>query len=323
MLNLSRFDLNLLVVFESIYSSGGITRASEHLNLSQSALSHALARLREMVDDKLFVREGHLMIPTPMAQELIGPVRRALAEIEGSLRQIQTFDPATTHKPFRIGVRGFVETVTMPALLTALRAEAPHMELSSVRHDRTGLEAQLASGDIDLAIDAHLMGTSQLCLSPLWGGHMVVLLRQGHPALTQLDLETYLGLGHIVASSRRKGMSVEDMALQRLGHSRRVVMRTQSHATAGEIVAHSDLALTVPVSFAATLARFHKLETLPPPLAIASVDLYLYWHNHFDKDPSNLWLRTRVLARLEGLFPAAPVSKAPEPVTANAENSFR
>jgi len=322
MLNLSRFDLNLLVVFESIYSSGGITRASEHLNLTQSAISHALARLRDMVGDKLFVREGHLMIPTPMAQELIGPVRRALNEIEGSLRQIQTFEPATTRKPFRVGVRGFVETVTLPVLLHTLRSEAPHMELSSVRHDRTGLEAQLASGDIDLAIDVHLTGTSQLSLSPLWGGHMVVLLRRGHPALARLDLDTYLALGHIVASSRRKGMSVEDLALQRLGYSRQVIMRTQSHATAGEMVALSDLVLTVPISFAATLARFHDLEILPPPLPIPSADLYLYWHSHFDKDPANLWLRTRVQACLETLFRAEIEPQRPEAMTAHAENSF-
>lgn len=304
MLNLSRFDLNLLVVFESIYASGGITRSSEQLNLTQSAISHALARLRELLGDKLFVREGHDMVPTPLAQELIGPVRRALLEIEGSLRQIELFDPATSAKSFRIGVRSFVETVTLPPLVQHLRALAPHISLSAVRHERTNLQGMLAAGDVDIAIDVHLPKTSNVSLSPLWGGHMVVLARRDHPVIASgLDLKTYLSLDHIVASSRRKGASVEDMVLQKLGYERRIAVRCQNHATAGQIAARTDMLLTVPQSFAATLMRFHDLATLPAPIAIPSMDLYIYWHNHLDKDPANLWLRTQAQACLEALFP--------------------
>jgi DNA-binding transcriptional LysR family regulator len=303
MLNLSRFDLNLLVVFEAIYSSGGITRAGEQLNLTQSAISHALARLRELLGDKLFVREGHLMIPTPMAQELIKPVRRALAEIEGSLRQIETFDPSTATRPFRIGLRSFVETVILPPLVPYLLKRAPGITLSAIRHDRTSLEAMLAVGDIDIAIDVHLPRTDQLSMTSLWGGYMVVLARRGHPAFNQkLDLEAYLALDHIVASSRRKGTSIEDMALQRLGLERRVSVRCQNHATAGQIAARSDMVMTVPVSFAETLVQFHDLDMAPAPIDMPSSDLYLYWHPHLDKDPANKWLRAASLACLSERF---------------------
>lgn len=304
MTHLSRFDLNLLVVFEAIYSQGGITRAAEQLNLTQSAISHALGRLREGIGDKLFVREGQIMLPTSVAQELIAPVRRALSEIDGSLRQVRLFDPAQSGRHFKIGLRGFLETVTFVPIVKHLRTRAEGVSLNAVRYNRLSLSSALASGDLDVAIDVDLAGQGALQRRLLWRGRMVVVMRRGHPALGGvLDMDAYLSQAHIIASSRRKGDSLEDMILRHMGRVRQVRARCHSPVTAGRLVAESDMMLTVPESYAHMLRRLYALEVRPAPFDGASSDLYLYWHEHMHKDAANLWLRTQIGDCLDALFP--------------------
>ncbi len=226
--NVSRVDLNLFVVLDAIYTEGGITRASERMNLTQPAISHALARLRELVGDLLFVREGHTMMPTAAAHALIGPVRRALKEIEGSLNQMQQFDPATSTRSFRIGMRHMVESATLPELALRVRAQAPGVRIAAVHHDRDALHGALATGELDAAINVLLPRESHVSYERLAGGRMVVAVRADHPRVRDtLDLATYLALDHVMTSSRRSGPGLEDGALQRLGHERRVVVRCQ------------------------------------------------------------------------------------------------
>src|SRR5262249_935344 len=116
-MHLSRVDLNLFVVFDAIYAEGGITRASQRLNLSQPAISHALARLREMFGDELFVRHKRTMRPTPMARQLIEAVRQSLQGLERTLTQVDRFDPTTARKRFTVGIRDPLEAAILPRLL--------------------------------------------------------------------------------------------------------------------------------------------------------------------------------------------------------------
>jgi DNA-binding transcriptional LysR family regulator len=193
----------LFVVLDAIYTEGGITRASERLALTQPAISHALARLRELVGDPLFVREGHAMMPTAAAHTLIGPVRRALKEIEGSLNQLQAFDPATSTRAFRIGMRHIVESAALPDLAMRVRAAAPQVQLAAVHHDRDALHGALATGELDAVVDVLLPRVPHVSYQRLAGGKMVVAVRAGHPAVgASLDLPTYLALDHVMASSR-------------------------------------------------------------------------------------------------------------------------
>lgn len=297
--NVSRVDLNLFVVLDAIYTEGGITRASERLNLTQPAISHALARLRELVGDPLFVREGHTMMPTAAAHALIGPVRRALKEIEGSLNQLQHFDPATSTRSFRIGMRHVVESATLPELALRVRAQAPHVSLAAVHHDRDALHGALATGELDAAIDVLLPRVPQVSYERLAGGKMVVAVRADHPRVRDtLDLATYLALDHVMTSSRRSGPGLEDLALQRLGHERRVVVRCQHHWTACQLVASSDLLLTMPERYAGTANAVLGNRLLPFPVAAAANDLYLYWHANADAEPGNRWLREQMRAGL-------------------------
>jgi DNA-binding transcriptional LysR family regulator len=297
MANISRVDLNLLVVFEAIYAQGSITRASETLHLTQPALSHALARLRELIGDPLFVRSGNRMVATALAEEIIAPVRRALSEIDGTLRQLHKFDPARSAREFRIGFRHVVETATLPSLAARARARAPEVKISSVPYERDNLHGELASGALDLAVDVLLARVEGVRHELLMSGRMVVVARQDHPRVQgAIDLATYLDLDHVLATSRRFGPGVEDLALHRLGHQRRVKLRCQHFSTACEIVARTDLVLTMHERHAQALNAPLANRILALPFEAPMHELYLYWHASADKDPGNQWLREQVVA---------------------------
>ncbi|MFZ1166777.1 MAG: LysR family transcriptional regulator, partial [Candidatus Sulfotelmatobacter sp.] len=152
-MHLSQVDLNLFVVLEAIYREGNITRAGHQLNLTQPAISHALKRLRDLLKDPLFVRRGAHMIPTPFTRNMIDEVRQALQILEVNLRESHKFDPTHTRRNFHISLWEYVGTLLLPALLQRLEREAPEMSITTSRVKRRDLEAELASGSLDLAID--------------------------------------------------------------------------------------------------------------------------------------------------------------------------
>ncbi|HJW57298.1 MAG TPA: LysR family transcriptional regulator, partial [Burkholderiaceae bacterium] len=121
-MHISRVDLNLFIVFEAIYAEGSVTRASQKLNLTQPAISHALGRLRQLFDDPLFERKGHAMVSTPLARSMIEPVRRALRGFEVTLNGLDQFDPATTRRQFTVALRDVLEATILPPLASQVTA---------------------------------------------------------------------------------------------------------------------------------------------------------------------------------------------------------
>lgn len=304
--HISRIDLNLFVVLETIHAEGGITRAAEKLHLSQPAISHALARLRELFDDPLFVRQGQAMVPTPLARSLVDPVRRSLRALEATLVENERFDPATSRRRFVVGLRAVMEPALLPPLVRAIADAAPHVEIAAVRVDRRRVESDLAAGVIDVAVDVLLPVSESLRHARLASDRLVVLARQGHPRVRgRLDLEGYLALDHILVSSRRRGMAIEDAALARLGHQRRVRLRCQQYFAACLVVGSTDLVLTLPERQAALTNRTLGHQLLPLPLEGPSLDSYLYWHAATDADTGNAWLRDRITAAFVDLAAAA------------------
>lgn len=297
MLNISRIDLNLFVILNAIYTEGGVTRASERLNLTQSAISHALGRLRELLNDPLFTRDGQAMVPTATTLSLIEPIRRALNEIEASLGQLNQFDPLTSKKHFRVGMRHIVEYETFPKIVSHIRKMAPGVQLSTVLHDRDKVDRDLASGALDAVVDVRLPKAPNVSSCRVANGHFVVALRKDHPMVGEtLDLETYLALEHVLATSRRQGPGLEDRALMKLGHERKVVVRCQHYWTACQIVAQTDLAATIPEYLANRVNAVLGNRILAFPLQAPASDLFLYWHSNAENDPTNRWLREQMLA---------------------------
>ncbi len=296
-MHISKVDLNLFTVFECIYTEGSVTRASQKLHLTQPAISHALARLRLMFDDPLFVRQGHTMVSTPLARNIIEPVRLALRALEVTLLDAGKFDAALATNQFNLALRDVLESTVLPPLLKSITTLAPHINLAANQVERRELVGELAAGTLDLAIDMLLPLPNEIRRQKIVQDTTVVVLRKDHPALQggALDLGTYLQGEHILASSRRKGMGLEDFELSRLGLSRNIRLRCQHYFAACRVVSQTDLLLTMPEGYARIANQQFDNQIVPLPLAMPSWDVYLYWHQNVEDDPANLWLRGQVI----------------------------
>ncbi|MBZ2190418.1 LysR family transcriptional regulator [Alcanivorax sp. JB21] len=300
-LNIGRIDLNLFVVFEAIYREGSITRAASLLNLSQPAASHALARLRERLDDPLFVRRGRDMAPTPRARELINPVREALHGLQGCLAGVGGFEPAQAQRTFVLGLRDGLEACILPPMMQVLAQDAPGVDLQSLTIGRRELAPSLAAGRLDLAMDVQLPMDADIRQAHLMDVPLVVMLRAGHPLarMTALSLADYLAARHVLVSSRRRGPGLEDFGLAQAGHHRRIALRCQHYQAAMATVAATDLLLTLPDMLAQDLAP-PEVVVRALPVRLPPLSLYLYWHRDQDTDLALDWLRRRVLASAPG-----------------------
>ena len=301
MMHISRVDLNLFIVFEAIYAEGSVTRASLKLNLTQPAISHALGRLRVMFDDPLFVRQGHLMVSTPLSRSIIEPVRQSLRGFEVTLNKLNRFDPATTEKEFTLALRDVLESTVLPPLMVALEQAAPQAKVAAVQVDRRELESELQAGTLDCAIDVLLPLSPEIRHVRILADRTLVVARRGHPRLQGgITLDAYLEEEHILASSRRKGPGIEDFELSRLGLQRKIRLRCQHYFAACRVVSQTDLILTMPERYARVANQQFDNQLLALPLEMPAWDVYLYWHANVEDDPANKWLRERLTAAMVG-----------------------
>ncbi len=295
-MKLNKVDLNLFVAFDAIYTESSLSGAAQRLHVTQPAMSNTLNRLRELFDDPLFVRSGRGMMPTPGAQNIIGPVREALATLNASLHKLTSFDPATADKTFRFSMRDLNEAQLFPRLLELLQPEAPGVVVESFQIPREDAVKELASGRLDFVIDAPVLSDPQLRQQKLTEDEFVCVVREGHPIVDrELTLEKYLALPHIVVTSRRNGLSIIDRELEKIGKFRRISMRTQHSLMVPELVRRTDMTMTTVNSF----SKFHTTRAMPLPFKMPPLEMYLYWHKSADLDPASRWLRQKLTASLQ------------------------
>lgn len=299
-MHLSQVDLNLFVVLEAIYREGNITRAGQQLNLTQPAISHALKRLRDLLQDPLFVRQGAHMVPTPFTRNMIDQVRQALQILETNLSQSRNFAPEHTRRNFNLSLWEYAEALILPSLLRRLKDASPGMSITSVRIRRRDLETELASGSVDLAIEIPMTVSDRIRHKWLLNEAFVVVARQDHPAIKdKLDLETYLAQRHIQVSSRRQGPSLIDIELSRRGLRRQISLRNQHNQTACMVVSNTDMLLTLPERHAELFNTGSPntgpaYRVYPFPLPAPRLEAHLYWHESVENDPANRWLREEI-----------------------------
>lgn len=294
-----RTDLNLFRIFDAVYQEGSLTRAGEVLHLTQPAVSNALARLRAVYNDPLFVRTAAGMVPTPTAETIAANVRAALQLLNGSLDSAEAFDPRRAKRRFRISAGDMTAAMLIPRVVqhTAALKLPLEIEVSQLRRDNVVHE--LASGEIDFALDAVPIADPQIITMKVLEDEYICAVRPDHPGVgKRLSLNQYLALDHVHASSRRQGVGQIDLALKRLGKQRRIVLRTPYHLGLPHIVAVSDLAASIPRS----LALVHHLQVLKLPFATPLAETHAAWHKSAHMDGANLWFRG-VLQQL-----AAPIT---------------
>jgi DNA-binding transcriptional LysR family regulator len=290
-MNLHRIDLNLFAVFDAIYTAGSLTKAADVLCITQPAVSNSLARLREMLNDPLFVRTGHSMTPTPVAQNIIVPAREALGLLRKSVQQSHIFEPESSNKAFHFSSRDLLEVSIMPRLMARLQNVAPDITLTNYEVTRSNVVSAMASGNLDFFADASTFTDPHLKKQRIAKDRFVVLARKNHPLLQQgLSLETFLKLGHINVSHRRSGAGTIDVALDKLGVKRKVVMRSQHFLTVPSAIVKTDMIACIPYH----LAKHYDLAMYEIPFDIHPIEYYLYWHVSADNDSAHRWMREQI-----------------------------
>ena len=298
-MNINTVDLNLFLVFQAIYVTGSVTLAGEKVCMTQSAVSNALKRLRERFDDPLFVRTPKGMVPTPMAEQLIGLVEEGLAKFNQALDQVRRFEPAITQKTFCIAMNDVGQMVLLPRLVAAARATSPHVGFETVGTSPEETRHLMADGQVDLAIGSWEPMGPGFHEQSLFEETFVALLSEEHPTRSdRLSHEEYFGAQHV--TYRPSGAS--DMALQSalteadLLASRKVVL-TAAHTLGLEaLLAESDLMLTVPRQLgAAMIASRPRLRSAELPFEVRPFWVRQQWHDRANADAANLWLRALVV----------------------------
>lgn len=294
-MHLGQVDLNLFVVLEAIYREGNITRAGHQLNLTQPAISHALKRLRELLRDPLFVRQGPHMVPTPFTRNMIDQVRQALQLLEVNLHESRSFVPEHARRSFHLSLWEYTEALILPSLMQRLANAAPGMTISTSRIKRRDLEVELARGAVDLAIEIPMTMSDRIRKKALLREPFVVMARKDHPAIKdKLDLKTYLAQRHVQVSSRRHGPSLVDIELSRRGLRREVSLRIQNNCAASIVVNRTDMLLTLPERQSRLVNLGSLNRVYPFPLPEPHLEAHLYWHESVENDPANRWLRGEI-----------------------------
>lgn len=292
--SLARMDLNLFRVFEVIFRERSLTRSAAVLHVSQSAVSHSLARLREHFADPLFVREGRGVMPTVLAQRLAPVISDSLVRLQRSLEGLQDFDPSRDERTFTLSLPEQLEMLLLPPLLIHLRRSAPRCKVRTAGLRWSELKLELAAGRIDLAVQIARPVEASLRQMQLLSEPLCVVAGPGFEG--ELTTERYLESDHIAIASWRRGLSYEDLALGHMGLMRRVVQRCQNYQAASLVVAQSDLLLTMSRRHAELVNAALGSRVLDMPLPLPSIGLNLYWHESAEHDPVNRWLRQQVSA---------------------------
>lgn len=291
--DLRRIDLNLLVILDALLGEQHVTRAAERLHLSQPAVSHALARLRDLLGDPLLVRAGSGLVPTARALELAAPLAETLAQVQ-SLLAPNTFDPASARRTFRLAMSDYGAAIILPGLIRTLRKEAPGIDLQISHASREGMVEGLLNGDIDLAAGVLPELPGELRSSPLFEERYVCLLdRQSLPEDGQLDLPTYLSRPHVLLEMRGSGTPEIERTLTALRERRRVAISLPHWSVAPRLISGTDLILTV-ASRALNEVDDESLIVVPPPFEIAPFTFVSAWHKRRGGDQALNWLNRRI-----------------------------
>ncbi len=295
-MDIRQVDLNLLVIFDAMARQRSVIRTAEAVGLSQPATSAALARLRLMFDDALFVRAGHDMKPTPRALELAPAVQRVVDAIKTDILQHAAFDPARAERSFTILTPDIGEIAFFPGVLARLRLEAPQVRLHALSMPRKAAAEALASGVAELAVGFFpdlqkagffqqvLFKTSYVCIACASYGNATTTIGP------RLSMKQFLAAKHVVVSPEGREHTL-DRVLEEKGHRRRVMLELSHFMSLLAILPHSDFIATVPEDIATAVERHIPIQRLALPFAPPVIDVQQFWHRRMQHDPANQWLR--------------------------------
>lgn len=301
MTTLSNMDLNLLRVFQAIADERSLTLAGDRLHLSQPAVSYALRRLRAIFKDPLFIRTKSGMQPTPSALELAKPIARALQAVQDALSYAEQFNAALSTRMFRVSMTDAAEMFLLPSMCEHMREHAPLAGMHVEQVPKANIEEALRTGQLDFAIGNLPMLKSGSRHALLFSETYVCLTRKrnGLPPRQELTVDEFLALSHVrVQSADSSHHQLEDV-LRANGIDRPIALNIPHFSVLPSILARSDLAVTLPLRIARLFNENGQFSIYQLPVAIPAVEVTLHWHQDFEGDAGNRWMRQVIVDLLQ------------------------
>ncbi|NND81418.1 MAG: LysR family transcriptional regulator [Gammaproteobacteria bacterium] len=301
-MKLSNIDLNLLVYFSVLLREGNVTKAAEHLGLSQPAMSNGLRRLRKVFNDPLLVRTSNGMMPTDKARELQPKVQQVLAQIELFVQPTIEFDPSSSKRLFRVMASDYAETTLLPRVRTRMAEEAPDTALDILTpSDVTFQDIEL--GNVDLVINRFDQLPQSLHLSVLWQDRFSCVMRRDNPACEGFNFDKYLAANHVWVNKTGMGVATGvnpddvqklgwvDIALNELGKRRNIAVYTRHYISAIQLTQQQDLIATVAHRATHLVDHFSNLAIFPAPFEIPDIELHMVWSPLLHHNIAHKWFR--------------------------------
>lgn len=330
-MNWRALDLNLLRVLDGMLIERSTVRVAELLGLSQPAISAALNRLRQVLGDALFVREGNRMVATPFAASLETPLREALARIERTLSG-KAFDPAKSTRRFRMLWDDLLSEMLLPKLIRLFADEAPGVRFQLLPMSPRPLTEHFAEGNIDLALWIAEETPGWIQHVPAFHSAPIIIASDSNERLLGagikpgaiIPIELYCELAHVFFSPRGNLGGWEDEALAKTGRQRRIMLTVPDFFSLGTVVAQTQLIGLLPAPFALSIAKRFGLCVYAKPFEMPLIPLDLYWHDRHSDDPEHRWLREHILGLLEPLDALRhPISLVPTKRTSGSPRRNR
>jgi DNA-binding transcriptional LysR family regulator len=298
-------DLNLLRIFDAVMTEQNLTRAASQLAMTQPAVSNALKRLRDSLNDELFIRTAYGVKPTPRAESLWPAVRRALSDLESALMP-ESFDVKKAQHTFRIAMSDAHAALWLPSLVRSFEREAPGLSARMAPLTTRDPRAMLVRGDVELAVGSFPGVVAQLGASQeeepgilhkrLYTGKYICVMRRDHPLSKQsLSLDTYCNANHLLVSFSGRARGLMDDALEKLDRKRHILLTVNQFFTAGRIVANSDLITVIPRYLMAATGMSESLISKELPFPTPEVHVDMLWHERDDRHLTHKWLREHLL----------------------------
>lgn len=296
-------DLNLLPVLDALVRHQSATRAAQELNMSQSALSGALARLRELLGDELFVRTGRGLRPTLRASELAGPVSEILLQVRERVLRASSFEPSVSTREFRVSQSDVGAYVMWPLIVGAVRSSAPGVRMRLRQLAEADLLQALADNEVDMAIGSYPRLPETLYQQRLYDRRYVGLVRRGHPLGDKpLSLRQFAALPQVVVQMPSGVHDRIDAILATHGLRRTDVLEMPSVLMTPPLLQQCDLMAVIPEQLADAFASVGGFTKLELPFNLEAMPIRLHWHRRAHDDPGNQWLRQLIV----GLLRPAP-----------------
>lgn len=301
-MNLHKYDLNLLVIFEMIFQELHLTRAGARLNMSQPAMSQALKKLRDTFEDPLFVRSGKELVATERAQQIASQVKQVVSMAEKAFQDRGDFDPATAKRTFRLTMSDYTEMVLMPVLFKRIQEVAPNVKIESSHLSKKDYHTGLEKGEFDIVLSCALYFKANAYRQFLFNDREVVIARADSPILNEeLTLERYISMKH-AQFHWQEGDNEIDEELKRLRLERQVLLEVQHEMVLPLVLRNNDLLVNMPLRMAKLFKELLPLEILELPVKPIEYSFNQHWHERNHHDPAHCWLRQEIF-HVAGLLP--------------------